>query len=231
MCACGSRRGLDNGLVTMAPRSWPTHGRKRRRAWAPHFFPGSVMLWRLGRPTVTLRFGPPWDNERMNQKRAARTGRAILAGAAMLCLAGVTLPAPASAERITNQVAVFAALDKVTARISKLEVGLEKTEPFGALRITPHACYSRPSTEAPKTVAFVDVTEVKLDGTEERIFSGWMFAESPGLHAVEHPVFDVWLTNCAGPGEKTARAAETTDEGAGEQATTTKKKRRRAKRQ
>ncbi len=165
----------------------------------------------------------------MNQQRAARTGRVLVTAAIALCLAAVVLPRLALAERITNQVAVFAALDKVTARISKLEVGLEKTEPFGALRITPYACYSRPSTEAPNTVAFVDVMEVKLDGTEERIFSGWMFAESPGLHAVEHPVFDVWLTSCSGATEKTAQAAQTTEDGS--EPTTTKKKRRRAKRQ
>jgi hypothetical protein len=132
---------------------------------------------------------------------------------------------------IENKVAVFAALDKVTARISKLPVELERTESFGALKITPHACYTRPPTEPPRTTAFVDVFEVKLDGSEERIFSGWMFAESPGLHAVEHPVFDVWLTECGEPAGQVADAAQTGDETANGEQTTTRKKRRRAKRQ
>ena len=57
-------------------------------------------------------------------------------------------------------------------------------------------CFTRPPTEPPLTTAFVEVDEIKLDGEENRIFTGWMFAQSPGLHAVEHPVFDVWLTNC-----------------------------------
>ena len=96
---------------------------------------------------------------------------------------------------------MFAALDKVTARISKLEVGLNQTQTFGSLKVTPRVCYSRHPEEPPKTTTFVEVVEVLLDGQEKKIFSGWMFAESPGLHAVEHPVFDVWLTSCAQPAQ------------------------------
>lgn len=134
-----------------------------------------------------------------------------------------------SAERLRNKVAVFAALDKVTARISKLEVPLDQTVQFGALKVTPHSCFTRPPTEAPKTTAFVEVQEIKLDGTEQAIFNGWMFAQSPGLHAVEHPVFDVWLTDCQGAPEVAANAPG--DEAATEDGTPKKKKKRRVKRQ
>jgi len=109
------------------------------------------------------------------------------------------VPGPARAERIENRVAVFSALDKVTATIKKLEVPLGETVEFGALKVTPRVCYSRPPTEQPKTTSFVEVDEVQLDGQQRRIFTGWMFAESPGLNAVEHPVFDVWLTECQKP--------------------------------
>lgn len=105
----------------------------------------------------------------------------------------------AVAQRLENNVAVFAALDKVTARISKLEVPLGETIRFGSLKVTPRVCYSREPTEPPKTTSFVEVEEVLLDGAEKRVFTGWMFAESPGLNAVEHPVFDLWLTSCAQP--------------------------------
>ncbi len=91
---------------------------------------------------------------------------------------------------------MFAALDKVTGRISHLEIPIDQTVEFGALKVTPRVCDTRPPTEAPNTASFVEVDEVKLTGEVQRIFTGWMFAESPGLHAVEHPVFDVWLTNC-----------------------------------
>jgi len=106
---------------------------------------------------------------------------------------------PARADRIENGVAVFSALDKVTARISKFEVELNKTVEFGALRVTPRTCYSRPPTEEPKTTTFVEVDETQLDGTEKRIFTGWMFAESPGIYGLEHPTYDVWLTDCEKP--------------------------------
>ena len=120
---------------------------------------------------------------------------------------------PAQAQRIENQVAVFAALDKVTARISRLEAPLGESVKFGSLRLTPRVCYSRPPTEQPKTTAFIEVDETLLNGQEKRLFSGWMFAESPGLNAVEHPVFDVWLTECrqpVKPPEQAAAAAKAT---------------------
>lgn len=129
--------------------------------------------------------------------------------------AGLALAVPASAERIDNQVAVFAALDKVTARISKLEAPLGETVQFGALKVTARTCYSRPPTEEPKTSTFVEVEEIQLDGKQKRIFAGWMFAESPGLNAVEHPVFDVWLTECQKPTKAVAQrpAAAATGQG------------------
>lgn len=119
----------------------------------------------------------------------------------VLAAALLVLSATASSadDRLDNRVAVFSALDKVTATIKTLEIPINETVQFGALKVTPRVCYSRPSTEQPKTTTFVEVDEVQLDGKEKRIFSGWMFAESPGLNAVEHPVFDVWLTNCQKP--------------------------------
>jgi hypothetical protein len=131
-----------------------------------------------------------------------------------IALACHVVGAPAYAERTENGVAIFSALDKVTATIKKLEVKLNDTVQFGSLKVTPRVCYSRPSTEQPKTTSFVEVDEVQLDGTEKRIFSGWMFAESPGLNAVEHPVFDVWLTECQKPKNVAQRAPQVQAPGA-----------------
>lgn len=100
------------------------------------------------------------------------------------------------AEKIENPVAVFAALDKITALITVIEVPIDQTVRFGTLNLTPRVCYTRPPTERPKTTAFVEVNDVRVDGLQTRLFTGWMFASNPGLHGVEHPVYDVWLTNC-----------------------------------
>jgi hypothetical protein len=132
------------------------------------------------------------------QRIASSLRHWLLGGMAGLMLAAMQ-PAPATAQRIENAVAVFAALDKVTAKISRLEIPLNETKTFGALKVTPRVCYSRAPTEPPKTTSFVEVDEMLLDGKEKRIFTGWMFADSPGLNAVEHPVFAVWLTDCAQP--------------------------------
>jgi hypothetical protein len=101
-------------------------------------------------------------------------------------------------QRIANPTAVFSGLDKITGRIISFDVAINETVQFGALQVTPRVCYSRPPTETPNTDSFVEVDEVTLQGEIKRIFTGWMFAASPGLHAVEHPIYDVWLTDCKG---------------------------------
>ena len=107
-----------------------------------------------------------------------------------------TFALPAQAQRIANPVAEFNGLDKITGRITTFDVYLNETVQFGALQVTPRVCYSRDEEEAQRVDAFVEVDEITLDRKIRRIFTGWMFAQSPGLHAVEHPVFDVWLTSC-----------------------------------
>jgi hypothetical protein len=102
-------------------------------------------------------------------------------------------------QKIENARAVFAGLDKITGRTIAFDAAIGETVQFGALQVTARACYTRPPTEATNTDAFVEVDEVTLQGEIKRIFTGWMFASSPGLHAVEHPIYDVWLTDCAQP--------------------------------
>jgi hypothetical protein len=118
----------------------------------------------------------------------------------VLAVASLLLGAwPASAERIANPIAVFNGLDKITGITTNFEIEIGKEMQFGGLIVKADVCYSRPVTEEPKTTAFVEADEVKPDKTRARIFSGWMFAESPGLSGVEHPIYDVWLTGCRDP--------------------------------
>ncbi len=104
----------------------------------------------------------------------------------------------AHADYVKHPTAIFAGLDKITGRIISFEVAIDETVQFGSLQITPRACYTRPATEAPLTDAFVEVDEIASNNTYNRIFSGWMFAASPGLHGIEHPVYDAWMTDCKG---------------------------------
>jgi hypothetical protein len=121
-----------------------------------------------------------------------------LAAGALAVLSALTAPDAALADKISNPVAVFNGLDKITGRIISFEVAINETVQFGALQITPRVCYSRPPTDAPQTDAFAQVDEIDEQKQVKRIFSGWMFADSPGLHGVEHPIFDIWLTACKG---------------------------------
>lgn len=120
--------------------------------------------------------------------------RVLVAGAALIACATA-----ASADRIANPIAVFNGLDKITGLTTSFEVKIGEEKRFGGLIVKPDVCYSRPVTEEPKTTSFVEVQEVDNDNTRKSVFSGWMFAESPGLNAVEHPIYDVWLTGCRDP--------------------------------
>ena len=100
------------------------------------------------------------------------------------------------AETIANPVAAFSGLDKITGRITKFDVYMDETVQFGALQITPRVCYTRPPTETQRTSVFIEVDQVSLKGSITRIFTGWMFADSPALHAIDHAVYDIWLNDC-----------------------------------
>ena len=105
----------------------------------------------------------------------------------------------AKAERIANPIALFAGLDKITGVTTSFEIPIGEERRFGGVIVRPEVCYTRPVTEQPKTTSFVRVDQVEMDNTRKPIFSGWMFAESPGLNAMEHATYDVWLTGCRDP--------------------------------
>ncbi len=103
---------------------------------------------------------------------------------------------PALAERVSDPVAEFTGMDKITGRIITFDVYINETVQFGALQVTPRVCYTHTDEDQPMTDSFVEVDEITLDRKIRRIFTGWMFAQSPGLNAVEHPIYDVWLKDC-----------------------------------
>jgi hypothetical protein len=111
------------------------------------------------------------------------------------------------AQKIMNKKASFTGLDKITGRTINFDEQIGETVQFGALRVKTDACYTRPATEAANTDGFVEVDEITLQGEVKRIFSGWMYAASPGLHAVEHPIYDIWLTDCKDPETTVVSAA------------------------
>ena len=99
---------------------------------------------------------------------------------------------PAAAQ----DVAVLQGLDKVTARISTIDAPIDDRIRFGTLSIVVRHCRKTPPEEPPETTAFLEIDDVKPGEQPVRLFSGWMFASSPALSALEHPVYDVWVIGC-----------------------------------
>ncbi|MFP3943745.1 MAG: DUF2155 domain-containing protein [Alphaproteobacteria bacterium] len=119
--------------------------------------------------------------------------------------AGVLMCGPAALAQeddgptnIPQKVAVLRGLDKTTARVNQMAVEVGKPFRFGALKVVVRACMARPPEEPPEHTAFLDVTEISPAGEKSEVFKGWVFASTPALNAVEHPVYDVWLIKCRG---------------------------------
>ena len=101
-----------------------------------------------------------------------------------------------AAEPVATSITHVRALDKITAGITEIDLPQDETVRFGTLAITARNCRTRPPEEPPETFAFLEIDDVKRDGTSSRIFSGWMMASSPALNALEHAVYDVWVMSC-----------------------------------
>ena len=107
-------------------------------------------------------------------------------------------PAPGTPPAPTGSMTevVLQGLDKVTARISTIDAPLNQAVHFGTLEIVPHACFKAPPEEEPESAAFLEIDDVKPGEPKVPLFTGWMFASSPALSALEHPVYDVWVLDC-----------------------------------
>jgi len=131
------------------------------------------------------------EDEALDRAKPMIRGAAALA---VLC----ALSGAAKADRIKNPVAIFSGLDKITGRVVSFEAAIDETVEYGAFLVTPRVCYTRPSTEPQNTTAYVEVDEITVSGETKHLFGGWVFAASPGLNGVEHPIYDVWLIGCKG---------------------------------
>ena len=110
--------------------------------------------------------------------------------------ASLLLSLTAQATEIETNSAVMQAMDKVTGRVNKVTIPVKSKISFGDFSLVLRACKKRPAEETPENFAFIDVTD-KSFGTEEyNIFRGWVLSSTPGISAIEHPIYDVWLLEC-----------------------------------
>ena len=111
-------------------------------------------------------------------------------------LAALGVAGPTIAETIAEPVALLQGLDKITARVSKFEAPVGTPVRFGTLSIRVRDCEKNPPEETPESAAFLEIDELRQGEARTRLFSGWMFASSPALSALEHPVYDVNVLDC-----------------------------------
>jgi hypothetical protein len=122
-----------------------------------------------------------------------------LAALSLLAAAAAAGGARADGPVLRNLVVVLQGLDKVTARTTVIRAVVGEAAQFGTLRVTPRACLETPPTEPPESAAFLEIAVADPGSEPKTAFTGWMFASSPSLSALEHPVYDVWVIDCAEP--------------------------------
>lgn len=127
-----------------------------------------------------------------------RKGRLAAALAAAVAAAAAACAGAAQAD--PYPAAVLQGLDKITARTETFTAPLDQTMRFGTLEIIVRHCDKRPPEEQPESAAFLEIWAVSPGRPTSSVFQGWMFASSPALSALEHPVYDVWVLDCAGAG-------------------------------
>jgi hypothetical protein len=121
-----------------------------------------------------------------------------------LALSAWLLPLSAGAADLVFDTAILQGMDKVTGRVMTIEAPIGATVHFGTLEIIVRTCRKRPPEEQPESAAFLDIWEARSGEATASLFRGWMFASSPALSALEHPVYDIWVLDCADSSAKTS---------------------------
>ncbi|MFD2143170.1 DUF2155 domain-containing protein [Ancylobacter oerskovii] len=186
-----AQQGWQGG-VESAPLAPPTGGPVENPDSPP---PGGAGVPSIMEPPVGGE-APRGQDPRADEPRAPAAPPPEVPGSATVGPQGDIEVVQPPEQKIANKTAVFSGLDKITGRIITFDAAVGETVQFGALRITPRACYTRPENEKQNTTGFVEVQEISLDGEIKPLFGGWMFASSPGLHGIEHPIYDAWLIDC-----------------------------------
>ena len=89
------------------------------------------------------------------------------------------------------------ALDKITAKTSSIRLGVGDIKSFGSLEIKALKCQLFEGKDINDTVAYIQVKDLSAkDNNQVFLFNGWTFASSPTLQSIDHPVYDVWITDC-----------------------------------
>jgi len=117
----------------------------------------------------------------------------------LLPLLAILSAAPAGAADLVYDKAILQGMDKVSGRIVKFEAPVGQSVRYGTLEIIVRTCRKHPPEETPESAAFIDIWEIKTGEPAASLFRGWMFASSPALSALEHPVYDIWVADCADP--------------------------------
>ena len=120
----------------------------------------------------------------------------VVTGWAPLGLAQTQTPTPTQDQNGARLAAILQGLDKTTARVSTVEAPIDDVARFGTLEIIARACHKKPPTETPESTAFLEIVDVRPDSPAISVFTGWMFASSPAVSAMEHPVYDIWVVDC-----------------------------------
>jgi len=129
----------------------------------------------------------------------------------LIALCILTIEGVSAREMTDYPIVKLQSLDKATANTQTFEARVGTTIKYGPLYIRTQACRKAPPIEQPESAAFLQIWEVTPKDEAKWVFSGWMFASSPAISSMDHPIYDVWVLDCL---EDTDNEAETVDDAA-----------------
>jgi hypothetical protein len=127
-----------------------------------------------------------------------RKNKTLIFACAFLLFAAFTANVSSLAARTMTDYPVvkLKSLDKITARTETFEARVGSTVKFDSLFIKVQSCRKSDPIEEPESASFLQIWEIDESDEAQWIFSGWMFASSPALSPMDHPIYDVWVIDC-----------------------------------
>ncbi len=193
LLGCGAVLGLagyalaqDQANVDLAPEALPPAPKPVAPAVLPPAARPATVAPKPARNTASSKPGEPFNPMKMGQP-----------------------PPPPELKPAKPIALVLRGLDKITGRPTVITAPINQPVKYATLTITARYCYSTPQSETPETSAYVQIEDHRPDQPARKVFSGWMYASSPGLNGMEHPLYDVWVITCNtdAPGETKAVAS------------------------
>jgi len=115
----------------------------------------------------------------------------------IICLFFVIIDNVNSADNFVGKNTDLKILDKISSKNELIKMVNGEEFIYKDLAIKSMKCTNSEFDDNPEIKAYIQVRDLTLDDNDKvYVFNGWMFSSSPSIAPFDHPVYDIWLTDC-----------------------------------